>query len=98
MIGPRVTKKLNRHGREFYRDELMSDDETTDYEYSIPELRGLMKICLDLKLGHTDTYRGYKKMLKQQEAAALRDWERVQKAMEKANTNTLTIFKKAPPE
>ena len=21
MIGPRVTKKLNRHGREFYRDE-----------------------------------------------------------------------------
>ena len=76
----------------------MSDDKTIDYEYSIPELRRLMKICLKLKLGHTDEYRGYKKMLKQQEAAALRDWERVQKAMEKANTNTLTIFKKAPPE
>jgi hypothetical protein len=36
-------------------------DETTDYPYSIIELRGLMKQCLVLKLGHTDTYRGYKK-------------------------------------
>jgi IS1 family transposase len=76
----------------------MGNDKTTDYEYSIPELRGLMKVCLKLKLGHTDDYRSYKKMLKQQEAAALRDWERVQKAMEKANTNTITIFKEAPPE
>lgn len=76
----------------------MGNDKTIDYEYSIPELRGLIKICLKLKLGNTDEYRGYKKMLKQQEAAALRDWEKVQKAMEKANTNTITIFKEAPPE
>jgi|TARA_R110000764_G_scaffold88936_1_gene170189 hypothetical protein len=53
----------------------MGDDKTIDfdpdnYEYSIIELRGLMKICLKLKLGNTNTYRGYKKMLKQQEAAA----------------------------
>ena len=63
---------------------LMGNDKTIDYEYSIPELRGLIKICLKLKLGNTDEYRGYKKMLKQQEAAALRDWEKVQKAMERA--------------
>ena len=75
----------------------MSDDKITDYQYSITELRGLMKICLASKLGHTDTYRGYKKMLKQQEAAALRDWERVKAAMKEANTNTLTIFR-VPPE
>ena len=81
-----------------YRDGfLMGDDKTIDYEYSIIELRGLMKICLKLKLGHTDTYRGYKKMLKQQEAAALRDWESVQKTMKKANTNALTILR-VPPE
>ena len=59
---------------------LMSDDEITDYQYSIVELRGLMRICLKLKLGHTDTYRGYKKMLKQLEQEALRD-----AAMENAN-------------
>ena len=58
----------------------MSDDEITDYQYSIVELRGLMRICLKLKLGHTDTYRGYKKMLKQLEQEALRD-----AAMENAN-------------
>ena len=58
----------------------MSDDEITDYQYSIVELRGLMRICLKLKLGHTDTYRGYKKMLKQLEQKALRDV-----AMENAN-------------
>ena len=75
----------------------MSDDKITDYQYSITELRGLMKICLASKLGHTATYRGYKKMLKQQEAAALRDWERVKAAMKEANTNTLTIFR-VPPE
>jgi hypothetical protein len=80
-----------------YRDGFLMGDETTDYPYSIIELRGLMKQCLVLKLGHTDTYRGYKKMLKQQEAAALRDWERVKEAMKKANTNTLTILR-APPE
>lgn len=69
----------------------MGNDKTIDYEYSTPELRGLIKICLKLKLGNTDEYRGYKKMLKQQEAAALRDWEKVQKAMEKANTNTIRL-------
>ena len=58
----------------------MSDDKITDYQYSIVELRGLMRICLKLKLGHTDTYRGYKKMLKQLEQEALRD-----AAMENAN-------------
>ena len=58
----------------------MSDDKITDYQYSIVELRGLMRICLKLKLGHTDTYRGYKKMLKQLEQKALRDV-----AMENAN-------------
>jgi hypothetical protein len=36
-------------------------------------------------------------MLKQQEAAALRDWDRVKEAMKKANTDTLTILR-APPE
>jgi hypothetical protein len=75
----------------------MGNDEATAYQYSIIELRGLMKICLKLKLGHTDTYRGYKKMLKQLEAAALRDWERVKAAMKKAKTNTLTILR-VPPE
>ena len=75
----------------------MSDGEITDYQYSIIELRGLMKNCLALKLGHTDTYRGYKKMLKQQETAALRDWERVKAAMKKAKTNSLTILR-VPPE
>ena len=53
-----------------YRDGFLMGDETTDYPYSIIELRGLMKLCLKLKLGNTNTYRGYKKMLKQQEAAA----------------------------
>jgi hypothetical protein len=75
----------------------MSDDKTTGYQYSIVELRGLMKICLDLKLGHTDTYRGYKNELKQLEQEALRDWERVKAAMKKAKTNTLTILR-VPPE
>jgi hypothetical protein len=50
----------------------MSNDAITDYPYSIAECRGLMKICLKLKLGHTDTYRGYKKTLKQLEQKALR--------------------------
>ena len=57
-------------------------------QYSIIELRGLMKICLDLKLGHTATYRGYKEMLKQLEqeanspwrlSEALRDWKEIER-------------------
>ena len=74
----------------------MSDGEITDYQYSIIELRGLMKQCLVLKLGHTDTYRGYKNELEQLEQEALRDWERVKAAMKKAKTNTLTILRVLP--